>query len=188
MSSHRQAGQLVYLGFFSPPCLYSHPLQLFLGLWDVNIPCSASCLARDDWEGNHRLRMRSGHFLISSPKTCLMPATATICMFLTLLLLTCLALACTTWSGKIISTGIFVEGSRGRQGVPQGAGNGISSSRGGEGWAGSAGSCLGAQREEEPCSEWMVPYIIWLWKNCCGLSLPCAFQNVPLRCCLHSKG
>lgn len=41
-----------------------------------------------------QVRVRSDHILVSSHKTCLMPATATLCVFLTLLPLTCLALTC----------------------------------------------------------------------------------------------
>lgn len=53
MSSHRQAGQLVYLFLF--PLWVQSCFQPLVGPWHVNALCSASCLARDDWEGNHRL-------------------------------------------------------------------------------------------------------------------------------------
>lgn len=104
--------------------------------------------------------MRSGHFLISSHKTRLMPATATLCIFLTLLLLTCLALTCTTCCDecycfhleKASFTQDICGGSLGTEHLCIGrAGsvpaecwkNGISSSGGGEGWAGSAGEPSG---------------------------------------------
>lgn len=145
--------------------------------------------------------MRSGHFLISCHKTCLMPATAALCVFLTPFLLTCLALTCTACRDGCycIFSQDICGGSGGTELLcascelglsPQSAGK-MAFPAAGEARDGLAvrGSCLGARRGEEPPFRVNGALHNLVMKELLRVEPPSVRSRASLQHCrLHRKG